>query len=139
METFQLVVLMIATVTLIIVFTAIGITLKYYSHTGGYPPVETTCPEYWTVNPNGDCVIPVNNGVNAGKLYTDNGVIYLTNDPVDNSGKIYTPGYDSANGVIRFENSLWTIDGRSAICSKQAWANKNAVVWDGVSNYNSCE
>lgn len=139
METFQITVLIVAVVILIIVFSAIGITQKYFSHSGGYPPVETTCPEYWTIDANSNCIIPVKDNVNVGKLYTDNGIIYLTNDPVDNSGKIYTPGYDSGNGIINFTDSLWSNDGKSAICSKQAWANKNAVVWDGVSNYNSCE
>ena len=28
--------------------------------------------------------------------------------------------------------------GLSDICTKKKWANENKIVWDGISNYNSC-
>ena len=51
----------------------------------------------------------------------------------------YTPGYsyDISDNVISqfidFSDPKW-----KGICDKKKWANENGIVWDGVSNYNSC-
>ena len=50
-----------------------------------------------------------------------------------------TPGYSnmmSDNEIVQyidFSNPAWT-----GVCDKKKWANENGIVWDGISNYNSC-
>ena len=45
--------------------------------------------------------------------------------------------YDISNNVVTqyidFSDSKWTGE-----CDKRKWANENGIVWDGISNYNSC-
>jgi hypothetical protein len=138
METFQITILVVAVVILIIIFSAIGITLKYAILDKTYPPIENTCPENWIVTADRNCTIPLKGAVNSGNLYSGEN-IYLTNDPADKSGRILTHGYDSAGNFINFSDAGWSSAGKSSVCNKKDWANKNAIEWDGVSNYNACQ
>ena len=43
------------------------------------------------------------------------------------------------NNELSISDTEWqTSDGLSAKCAKKLWANNNNIVWDGISNYNSC-
>ena len=140
MDTFYVIVSVIAVIILIIIFSSIGVMLKYSSTNNIYPPTANTCPEYWNIDSSNNCIIPTSdsNNPNKGTLYRDNGIIYLTTDSTDTSGKIYTPGYDSNSGTINFSDVNWSSEGKTAVCYKKEWASKNSIEWDGISNYNAC-
>jgi hypothetical protein len=132
MDTFQITVLVVATILLILIFATVGILTKYASFDKIYPPIANTCPDYWSSDTNGHCKIPGIGGKNIKKLYSNRQVAISSN--IDNSS--YTPGY--SNGAINFSDSGWSSLGTSALCGKKNWANKYGIAWDGVSNYNSC-
>lgn len=125
MDSFQMIVLAIAVVVLIIILTAIGLGIRNLKNKVVYPPIANQCPDYWEVADDKiSCSIPGQSGKNKGSLATTASI---------NS----VPGYDSANNKIDFTVPDWNIN-KSAICNKQEWANKYGIVWDGISNYNSC-
>jgi hypothetical protein len=90
------------------------------------------------VDASNNCIIPAKGSINAGSIHDASGNTFLTNNNRDNSGKIFTPGYNSATSTINFSDAGWTSSGSSEICAKQSWANKNSLEWDGITNYNSC-
>jgi len=136
MDTFQITVLIVAAVILILIFVTIGILTNYSKMDNVFPPISNTCPDYWVVDTSGNCRIPVPGSLNTGSVYTGEN-INLT-DSKDDTSKIYTPGYSSANGTINFSDPLWGSIGKTTICAKKTWSTKNTLNWDGVSNYNSC-
>lgn len=142
MESFYWTVLVIAIITLISALAYVGVLMTYYTNkTTTYPPVASSCPDFWSVsttNPN-ECVIPSGDaeGIrNIGTIYnaiTDaSGVttnaLQLTTDN--------TPGLNAFSG-IDFSSADWGV-GSGAICKKSSWANQYGLTWDGISNYNSC-
>jgi len=136
MDTFQITVLVVAAVLLIIIFSTVGILSKYSTKDTVFPPVANSCPDNWTVHSSGKCIIPVETEFNVGNIYAT-GSNGLTTNTAD--GNLYTPGYDSGGGSINFEDPLWGTMGKSPLCTKKNWTNKNIINWDGVSNYNSCK
>jgi len=48
--------------------------------------------------------------------------------------------YDASGGTVDFTDVRWSTynGGKSRSCALKAWANKNGVIWDGISNYNQC-
>jgi len=129
MDKFQMIVLAIAVVVLIIILTVIGLGFRNLKNKVVYPPIANQCPDYWTVAAdNKSCVIPVTNPINTGTIISSSGSVSFTTS---------VPGYDSSNKSIDFTNAGWSAN-NSATCNKQAWANQYKVVWDGISNYNSC-
>ena len=138
MDSFQITVLAIAVIILILIFTAIGILTKNSLSYKAYPPKTTTCPDFWSVDADGNCVIPPTSAtLNAGSVYSGT-TINLTNEKTDTS-KIYTPGYISNGNKINYNDEAWGSMNKSSICAKRDWTNKLNIAWDGVSNYNSCE
>jgi hypothetical protein len=136
MDSFQITVLIVAAVLLILIFTTVGILSKYATTDKVFPPIANTCPDYWSVDPSGNCIIPQKNGANSGTVYTGD-AINLTADKTDTS-KTFTPGYDSTGSYIKFTDPVWSTLGKSAVCGKKKWASTNSLQWDGISNYNSC-
>ena len=138
MDSFQITVLAIAVIVLILIFTSIGILTKNSVSDKAYPPKTTTCPDYWSVDTDGSCVVPPTSAsLNAGSVYSGS-AINLTADKTDTS-KIYTPGYISNGSKINYSDEAWGSMGKSDMCAKREWSNKLNIAWDGVSNYNSCE
>jgi len=129
MDKFQIIVLSIAVFILIIILTAIGLGLRNLKNKIVYPPIANQCPDYWPVaSDNVSCSIPLYpNGKNIGTSYNSDGSIKFTNSTV--------PGFNSS--TINFNDPGWSANG-SSTCNKQKWANQYQVVWDGISNYNSC-
>jgi hypothetical protein len=120
MDSFHYSVLGIALVMLIIMFIIVGVMLSRNKVSIIYPPYANDCPNYWSMNSEGKCVL------------TEGGINLPTISPLDAN----LPG--KSNGSIDFKNQGWgTYSGAtSAICAKKKWALDNGVLWDGVSNYN---
>lgn len=128
---FHVIVLTVAVVILALVLIVIGIIMTKKSSNLPYPPTFNTCPDYWTVTDGSSCIIPTAaSSLNIGSLYNMNTGVVVP-------GVTNTPGYvyDQSNNqmTINFSNSGW-----QGMCSMKTWANQYGVVWDGVSNYNSC-
>jgi hypothetical protein len=109
MDTFQKSVLIIALVVLIALLISVGILLNKHSKNTSWPPIQNTCPDYWTEGDNGVCTTVIN-GLNTGP---DGSVI----STADADGKNVTG---------------------DTTCEKRRWAIENGIMWSGVSNYNSC-
>jgi hypothetical protein len=139
MEKFHIIVLSIATVALILILIFVGILLSKGNTNEAYPPSYGTCPDYWEVDTDektntSKCIIPniQTTKLNIGNMYDESTM--TLKDAIT-----YTPGYsyDISNNVVTqyidFSDSKWT-----GVCDKRKWANENGIVWDGISNYNSC-
>lgn len=126
MDIFYIIVLGIAIVLLIIVLAIIGVGMKKTGGaTGVWPPVESTCPDYWKVDPtNSDyCKIPESSDRNVGKIY---------NGTTLKPGFESSPGYEAAAKRVNFSNPYYIA------CNKKTWAKKWEIYWDGYSNFNGC-
>jgi hypothetical protein len=136
MDLFYIIVLSVATVLLILLLTYIGILMKNAKTSDDgevFPPVASSCPDYWSssISDPSSCNIP-NNGAgikNLGSIYDVNGLVLNDSNTI---------GYDLAKNVINFNDTRWSSGGKIAVCAKKDWANKYNIMWDGVSNYNSC-
>ncbi len=151
MESFYWIVLVIATIALIGALTYVGVLMTYYTKKDvTYPPTASSCPDFWTVSDSNPakCNIPAGGvaGIkNTGSIYTrtlgSDGK--PTNDSQGNPlftlnlTSANTHGLDATNNAVDFSDVKWGV-GSGAICAKHAWANQNGLIWDGVSNYNSC-
>jgi len=127
MESFYIIVLIIAIVCLIIILTVFGILLKRNNTNTQFPPSYSLCPDYWTID-GSNCVIPKGtNAVNTGY-------------PTPVTDFTTTNGYVSVNdnGEINFNDPSWSSNGLSATCNQKKWANANGILWSGISNYNGC-
>jgi len=130
---FYTIVLIIAVVILIIILTFVGIRMTMAQKDNrtkvAYPPVVSTCPDYWKVD-GSYCVIPNNGKSNTGTIYNTFG------NSVLNPSSTY--GYVAGNSAINFNDLKWGSMGKSSICQQKDWTGKYNIIWDGVSNYNNC-
>jgi hypothetical protein len=135
MEWFHIIVLTVALVILILLLTFIGLLMSNQKNNLSYPPTYNTCPDYWSISTDGsNCIIPsYSSNLNIGLLYSGPTTL--------NSSVSTTPGFtsitDANNNVINqinFNNSKW----QGSVCNQKIWAVNNNIVWDGISNYNSC-
>lgn len=135
MESFHIIVLSIATIVLILILIIVGMLLGMGDSTTIYPPTYGICPDYWEIEKDTTkCIIPKirDTKLNIGSIY-DLSTMSL-NDNITN-----TPGYsfDISNNnltqYIDFNDPKW-----NGVCDKKKWTNEYGIVWDGVSNYNSC-
>lgn len=58
MDSFQKTVVTIAVIILIICLILIGIALHNHNAKAAFPPVVSTCPDYWIVDGDGNCNPP---------------------------------------------------------------------------------
>jgi hypothetical protein len=158
MEGFYFIVIVIAIIMLILLLAYIGTRMTGSGKGSGtmFPPVKNTCPDLWTADSNGNCIIPVNAGVGAigstgpfdvnknigtlNKLETDGTIIY---DPATCAvAGTCINGYSEAiagtPANIDFNDTTWEAEGKSSDCAKSSWANTHGIHWDGISNYNQC-
>lgn len=130
MDYFYTVVIVIAVVLLILCLIAVGIALQNQGKNEVFPKYQNPCPDGWAVDASG-CTL---NSINEGTY----------NFSEDIGGMNYDPIWDNSNNVAnpsgRHQHKL-NADGTHAasVCEKKAWANKNGIIWDGVSNYNQCD
>lgn len=136
MDSFQIIVLLIATVVLILILTVIGITLSKNRNKVVFPPIANQCPDYWKVSSDGiSCIIPMSGEINSGSIFSGGPTIPFVSDPANTAN--YVPGFNTTNSTINFNDPGWVVN-KNSTCNKQIWAKKYKIVWDGVSNYNSC-
>jgi hypothetical protein len=117
MESFYIIVVVVAIVSLILCLVLVGITLQ--SQQGNkpvFPKLQNVCPDGWKVTPDSCSPNPLNAG-DAGHVVTDVSM-----------GEFYSNVW---------ETSFKRKEGAS-ICDKRKWAINNGIQWDGVSNYNQC-
>ena len=133
MDRFYSIVLIVAIIVLIIILAYIGMKIAQDSGTDeAYPPQHGYCPDYWESverNNNLVCQVPPpsdeNPHPNLGSIY-EGGKSTLTTTS--------TPGYDDIGNTIHFDDKKWY----TGPCMKKKWSNQYNIIWDGVSNYNSC-
>lgn len=134
MDTFYVAVVGIALVVLILILTIIGIMMNdKTSNVAVYPPLQSTCPDYWTVDTNGNCIV---SSVNIGNVSADK--LKLTK----RNGGILPNNYSStidSTGAINFNDPGFASSYKlSQTCALRQWSLNNNIEWDGISNYNGC-
>jgi hypothetical protein len=138
MESFYWIVLVIAIVARIGSLTYVGILMTYYTtKVTTYPPVAASCPDFWSISSTNECIIPSwneGNGRNIGSLYTVNTNVTPNTATFNDTGIM---GLSSDKTSINISDSTWGVNA-AGTCAKQQWAKTYGIVWDGVSNYNSC-
>jgi len=140
MDTFRFIVLSIAIVSLIIILIVIGLLLSKGKTNTAWPPTNTTCPDYWLVTDDGKgCSIPRNLGtdsLNVGSIYGN-----LPSNVPDQGQPLSTTFINNQNPdtyTASPTGDYINLDKFSGVCQKQCWSKQFNIVWDGVSNYNSC-
>lgn len=140
MESFYLIVLGIAIVMLILVLTGIGLLMRTQTASSVYPPMANTCPDGWTIAADGSCNIPTtgpNMGfIIAGTPYTNVAAIQTSLRALNKQDGPYPSSFSAAS--FNPTDAAWSSNKLSAVCQQKKWANTNNIVWDGISNYNSC-
>ena len=117
MEVFYIAVLTIATATLILILTSVGVLIRKSKTEAPWPPTAGRCPDFWTE--------VSEEGGNKGKCY-HTGL---------NKGIAST----ESDAAIKADAVATAIDFKSkTTCENRTWAIKYQVDWDGVSNYNKC-
>jgi hypothetical protein len=119
-DSFYTMVLTIAIIILILVLAFLGWTMSKQKDTDNFPKLQTTCPDFWEVTPDGKCKQPGSEQVNYGSADANKNV----------------PGGFS-EGKFDFANSGWSAGG-NAVCAKKKWANSHGINWDTVTNANYC-
>jgi hypothetical protein len=134
MDYYYVIVSTVFIVLLILTLSYYGVVMQQTANkNNAYPPKPpSNCPDYWTSASDGSCNIPPYSSKNTGNIYdiTDptKPTIVLSN----------TPGYNSNGPTINFSEPGWTSGGVDPVCNQKNWANSKNILWDGVSNYNSC-
>jgi hypothetical protein len=125
MDIFYIIVLGIAIVLLIITLAFIGIGMNKHGAAGAWPPIESTCPDYWTIDPTDSkyCKVPEYGTRNAGSIHSGSSV---------SSTFALSKGFDASNNRINFNDPYYIT------CNKQSWAKKWGIYWDGYTNYSGC-
>jgi hypothetical protein len=136
MEYFYIIVLSIAIVFLILTLTFVGIMMQYQDKSTVFPPISNNCPDFWDVSIDGkSCTIPIDK--NVGTLYDANNNLLITTD-VKYSFPKKTPGLNTEKTIISFNDDLWSSQGKTSVCAHKAWATNYGILWDGVTNNNTC-
>lgn len=120
MDIFYKIVLSIAIIMLIVILIVVGAAVQNANTEEAYPPTALKCPDYW-MDASGGCV---SNGVNLGTYTSDQTIDFTSNTWTQESNA-------NQDGSIDYS-------GLSETCAKKKWANTYEVLWDGISNYNSC-
>jgi hypothetical protein len=107
---FNITVLIVATVLLILGLIIIGFFIVQSLENADYPPVISDCPDYWKVAYDGTNKICINTSINSG---------YDTS-----SCRTYP--------ITPF-NATGTSDD-DMICAKHKWSKNCNIHWDGITN-----
>ena len=144
METFQMNVIIIATVILIICLFFVLLILKNSLENAVWPPIKSSCPDYWdaSLNAAGNEEICINNSnVNTCQNNFPANVQGLGRQILGGdgwcTGSTSDPGLNPAI-FSRIANGSTRKDDIN--CSKYRWAKYENVTWDGITNNkNSCK
>lgn len=121
MESFYLVVLTIATIILIISLATIGLLMDQGNKAGPFPPISLKCPDGWKETSTSDS--------------TNGDISYTCSSSTLGRNLLSGDGITVTNGSSK---TLSYNDKSTTICNKYKFAQRNNLIWDGVSNYNSC-
>ena len=141
METFYLIVLAIATIVFILVLLFFGLMMQKGNVNQVYPPVANTCPDMWPIVDGSNCRIPWDSGVdepdiNKGGKEWDEVAKSLTDANIN----VFKASTTTGNSKTAFSpaDPKWSAGGLTPVCEQKKWANKNNILWDGISNFNGC-
>ena len=103
-----------------------------------YPKTHGPCPDKWTVNDDGSCVLPLvkKDGETVLGDNSNTNAVAFTDAKEANIGTFTKNSTDPDN--IRRTTSTLTFEPAFTRCDKKLWANQYNIQWDGVSNYNNC-
>jgi hypothetical protein len=121
------IVLVIAVVLLIIALTIVGMTITA-NKKQAFPDFKNTCPDYWTLSDGNICTPPEDN-INLPLPAKFSGG---EKSAVKHAGV----HLDSHNTYIQYMDVGTT--NWSGLCDKSHWSKMTGILWDGVSNTNSC-
>lgn len=102
---FQKTVVIVAVVVLLVSVIFLGVTLYKEKHSAEYPPVTSSCPDYWENN---------------------------SYDSVSKCFNTKNLGNDSCAKTMDFSLSHWS--GNDGLCNKSKWAKECEMTWDGITN-----
>ena len=124
------IVLIIAIILLVIALTVVGITIRSGSNKKQFPTFQNTCPDFWTSSTTNDIITcsPPPSGINTPspeKFVGNNAPISHEGVTIDADKKVITS--------INLDKTKWM-----SICDQSKWSAMNGIMWDGVSNNNSC-
>lgn len=143
MDSFYLIIVIIAVIVLIIALTFIGLTLKKTIQESSLTIHQNPCPDYWKLSDDGTkCIIPYGDDPKNLGILTLSGDKY---DLVDNSMNEFTRKIrgnvsvsDASYYAIDMNAASWTTasgyNGMSLSCAHKQWATDLNIAWDGVSN-----
>lgn len=123
MLSFYTIVIIIAIIILVIGLTIIGVTLTNKKNNIEFPDYQNACPDFWTLDSTGNICKP--NGMNepldikVANASTHSGVVTNTGNTKIES--------------INISDEHWV-----SVCDKASWAKKAGILWDGVTNNNTC-
>ena len=122
MDIFYIVVSSVAIIFLILILTVIGLMMKNTNRIDVYPPFQSQCPDYWSVNTTGSCRAP-----NFGSVNALSAEYIPRNDPTLKPTVIV----DSASNPGFAKNYDFSVN---SLCDNKRWAKRNNIAWDGVTN-----
>lgn len=128
MEPFYLTISIIAIFFLILILIFFGMLMRTHSKVLPFPPVLNPCPDYWKVNENGTCSATIKS--DKDKTYFNTGTLTM---PLPTTGG--TPFIISEN-TFDPQDIKWSEKGKTTLCAQRDWSLQNAILWDGVSNWN---
>ena len=123
MDPFYTTIVVVALIVLVVFLVIMGLMMQYQNNQTVYPGTQNQCPDYWIAGVNTDkqtTCTPQTQGLNTFTLPTTG-----------------TPSYVKGGSILPNDPG-WQTGGTSSICGQRAWASKNNISWDGVTNYNSC-
>ena len=96
---------------LIVTLVVVGYYMSLAKEKQTYPPSVADCPDYYSLDVSGNCVIGKN---------------IFASQPLDVSC--------NKQNFSQAKYKVQGTDYKSGLCAKKLWANKCNVSWDGVSN-----
>lgn len=140
MDYFYTIVLVIAVILMIIGLTVCAMLIRHQDKDEEYPKTHGPCPDKWTVNGDGSCVLPYvvdNNGTTVlGDNSNTNAVVFK--DAKEANIGTFTNTSTDPDITRDANNRSLTFNPAFTRCDKKYWANQYNIQWDGVSNYNNC-
>lgn len=127
---------------MIIGLTVCAMLIRHQDKDEEYPKTHGPCPDKWTVNDDGSCVLPLVKKDDGAIVSGDNSntnAVTFTDAKEANIGTFTNASTLDTNIITRdINNRSLTFKSAFTRCDKKLWANQYNIQWDGVSNYNNC-
>lgn len=122
------IVLVVAVILLIVGLTIVGMTITG-KKSQPFPEFQNTCPDYWFLEEN--VCYPPESGINtpaSDKFVGGNAA------PVKHAGvQLNSPTAPNSILSLDLTKSNW-----NGVCDKSSWGKRTGLIWDGVTNNNTC-